>query len=288
MFKTDPFELYSVVNGTIRLDGGAMFGVVPKVLWDKVCDVDGLNRILLATRTLVAVDRASRRVVLVDTGCGRKWSVEEVDRFCVHYDPEAIPAALGSMGLSEADVTDVVITHLHFDHNGGLTDWFDDPGGRTEVRYPRARHWIHRGHWEHANDPSTKDKASFLSRDFAVLAEAGVLSFVEGALPGAPFEGVEWFVSNGHTPCQLHPIFGSGSKRVLFAGDIVPTMAHLRLGWVMAYDVEPLVTICEKEAIYRRCYEEGTVLAFPHDAKVGGVQLDGTVARPVVSKTVPL
>lgn len=288
MLRADPFELYSVVTGAIRLDGGAMFGVVPKVLWEKVADVDGANRILLATRTLLAVDRSNRHVVLVDTGCGTKWAPDQAERFAVQYDPEAMPKALAAVGLGVEDVTDVVISHLHFDHNGGLTYWYDEPGGPTRLSYPQARHWVHRGHWEHANRPHLRDRASFLDQDFAVLADSNLLHFVEGEGPTPPFEGVEWFVSSGHTPFQLHPVLGTGSARLLFAGDLVPTVAHLRLAWGMAYDSRPLVTVAEKQAVFRRCFKEGLLLAFPHDPKVGGVEIDGTVERPIVTRTLPL
>jgi glyoxylase-like metal-dependent hydrolase (beta-lactamase superfamily II) len=288
MLKIGGFELYSIVTGTIRLDGGAMFGVVPKVLWEKVTEVDELNRIMLKTRTLLAVDRSQRRLILVDTGCGTKWSSKQADRYAVRYDPDAIFNALKSLGFTPEDVTDVVITHLHFDHNGGLTDWFDDPGGPTTLRYPRACHWIHRVHWEHANQALNRDSASFVSEDFLPLRDAGVLRFVEGDQPSPPFAGLEWFISHGHTPGQLHPIFGSGSDRLLFAGDLVPTVAHLPLGWVMAYDLAPQTTIAEKEVVFRRCYDEGLLLAFPHDRAVGGVAIDGTIKRPIVARTLPL
>lgn len=288
MLKIEPFELVSVITGTIRLDGGAMFGVVPKVLWQPSTDVDDRNRIRLATRTLLAVDRTNERVILVDTGCGTKWAADEAERFAISHDRDAIPNALSARGLSTDDITDVVITHLHFDHNGGVTDWFDDPDGPTELHYPKARHWIHRKHWEHACHPGPKDRASFMDRDFAMLADAGVLNFVDGQSPDPPFEGLEWFVSHGHTPYQLHPVFGNGSQRLLFVGDIAPTVAHLRLGWVMAFDVQPVVTVEEKEAVFRRCFDEGLLLAFPHDPEIGGVSIDGTVRRPIVSRTLDL
>lgn len=285
MLKIEPFEFYSVVTGSVRLDGGAMFGVVPKVLWENVTDVDDLNRIPLKTRTLMAVDRARGRVILVDTGCGTKWSKDRADRFAVQYKPAAVPAALEAVGLSVDDVTDVVITHLHFDHNGGLTYWYDEPAGPTRPTYPQARHWVHQRQWEHANQPSVKDRASFLCEDFAVLAEEGLLRLVEGDNPSPPLDGMAWLVSNGHTPCQLHPIFGIGPERLLFVGDLVPTAAHLPLGWIMAYDLHPMTTIAEREAIYRRCLEEDLLLAFPHDPKVGGVAIDGPLERPIIART---
>lgn len=288
MLKVERFEMHSVVTGSVWLDGGAMFGVVPKVLWESLTQVDELNRILLATRTLMAIDRSEDRVILTDTGCGTKWTKEKADRFGIRYDADAIPSALTASGLSVDDVTDIVITHLHFDHNGGLTCWCDEPDGPTRPTYPRARHWVHSNHWKHANQPSAKDRASFLQEDFAVLEQDGLLRFVEGDKPAPPFEGLSWLVSNGHTPYQLHPIFGSGSECLLFVGDLVPTAAHLRPSWVMAYDLHPMTTIAERESIYRRCLDEGLLLAFPHDPQSGGVAIEGTVEKPVVTRSLPL
>jgi len=288
MMTIGRFDVRSVVTGTMRLDGGAMFGVVPKVLWEKVADVDARNRIRLCTRTLLAVNRSDRRVILVDTGCGTKWTPEKADRFAISYDETAIPSALAAQGLSVDDVTDVVITHLHFDHNGGLTDWEDDPDGPTRLRYPCARHWVHRGHWEHAHRPHLRDQASFFQEDFLALADAGVIEWVEGDEPAPAFDGLSWIVTHGHTPYQLHPLIGTGPAQLLFAGDTVPTVAHLRAGWVMAYDMEPVRTIHEKQAMYRRCFEEGALLAFPHDPAHGGAAIDGSPERPIVAHVLPL
>ncbi|MBU0718106.1 MAG: MBL fold metallo-hydrolase, partial [Planctomycetes bacterium] len=170
-----------------------------------------------------------------------------------------------------------------------LTEWVDAPDGPTRLCYPQARHWVHRRQWDHAWAPSAKDRASYLKNDFAMLAEAeGVLQLVDGDNPAPPFEGVEWFVSHGHTPGQLHPVFGTRAERLLFLGDLAPTRAHLRPPWVMAYDLRPLVTIRERETVYRRCLDEGMLLAFPHDPAVGGVAVAGTVDCPVVSRELPL
>lgn len=289
MLEVGPYVIESVVTGTIRLDGGAMFGVVPKVLWEKVSNVDEQNRILLDTRTLLAVDRARHRVILTDTGCGTKWTPEKAQRFAISYDPDAIPRALRTHQLCAEDVTDVIITHLHFDHNGGLTEWVDDPRGPTSLCYPHATHWIHKKHWEHAHDAYLKDQASFLPEDFSALEGFAGLHLVDTDEPIPPFGGMEWFVSHGHTPYQLHPIFvGATGERLFFSGDIVPTIAHLPLAWVMAYDVAPLATIREKETIYDRCFGEGMTLAFPHDPKVGGVAIAGTKSRPIVTRTLSL
>jgi len=288
MLKIEPFELYSVVTGSLRLDGGAMFGVVPKVLWGNATDVDDLNRIPLATRTLLAVDRGRSRVILVDTGCGTKWNPKAAQRYAVTHDPEAIPNALRRTGLTVEQVTDVIVTHAHFDHNGGLTFWRNEPGGELRLHYPQARHWIHRRHWEHAHHPFVKDRASFLLEDFHPLEKAGVLHFVEGEAPESPFEGVEWFISHGHTPYLLHPVLGTGEQRLMFVSDLVPTVNHLRLTWVMAYDVEPLRTIEEKESIYKLCLKNEVLIAFPHDPRVGGVAIVGEIERPIVSRVLEL
>lgn len=281
------YEVSSIVNGALRLDGGAMFGVVPKVLWQNVTDVDSLNRIPLATRTLLAIDRAARRIVLVDTGCGTKWSPKDAERYGVQPDPMAIPRTLQAAGFVPEDVTDVIVTHLHFDHNGGLTSWYDEPGGPTTLVYPRARHWIHRGQWEHAHKPTVRDRASYLPQDFASLA-GNRLHFVEGEKPQPSIDGIDWFVSKGHTPYQLLPVFSAEKDGLMFVGDIVPTIAHLRLGWVMGYDLFPLTTIAEREQIYDRCIRDGMSIAFAHDPAHGGVSLGGTVERPIVSNTLDL
>jgi glyoxylase-like metal-dependent hydrolase (beta-lactamase superfamily II) len=284
MFTLGRFEITSIVNGTMRLDGGAMFGVVPKVLWQNLADVDSSNRILLATRTLLAVDRAAGQVVLVDTGCGSKWGPKEAERYGVQPDPTAIPRALETYGLRPQDVTDVVVTHLHFDHNGGLTYWYDQPGERTCLTYAKAIHWIHRRQWEHAHRPTVRDRASFLPQDFEALESAGVLRFVDGDEPKSSISGIDWFLSHGHTPYQLLPVFRSPQRDLMFVGDIVPMVAHLRLGWVMAYDLFPLTTVAERERIYAQALGGFLAIALPHDLKHGAVALGGTIDRPIVTE----
>jgi glyoxylase-like metal-dependent hydrolase (beta-lactamase superfamily II) len=288
MLQLGRFEIHSVTNGTFRLDGGAMFGVVPKVLWQNITDVDDENRILLAARTLLAIDRSAGRIIVVDTGCGTKWEPKQAERFAIKTDADALPKALNGIGASMDDVTDVVVTHLHFDHNGGLADWYDEPGGPTRLRFSKARHWLHREHWKYAHSPTVKDRASFLPPDFAVLENCELVQFVEGDEPQSRIEGMDCFVSRGHTPYQLHPIFRGEGQRLIFISDIVPTIAHLRLPWVMAYDLHPLITIAEREYLYPRCLNAGWMLAFAHDPQHGGVALEGTPERPIVSRTLPL
>lgn len=288
MISVGDFDVCSVVNGRYRLDGGAMFGVVPRVLWGKHAPPDELNRIAMTMRTLLAVNRRAGRVVLVDTGAGSKWPPEEAARFDLQPDPRALGRALAQQGLAEDDVTDVIIAHLHFDHNGGLTEWADEPGGPTRLRYPQARHWIHERHWHHATHPTERDRASFLERDLRALAEPGVLTLVTSDRPPPPFEGVQWLLSHGHTPYQLLPIFRGAPADLLFVGDLIPTVNHLPLPWVMAYDVQPLVTLEEKLAVYHRCAREGLLLAFPHDVDYGGVAVEFDGTKPTVSRVLDL
>ncbi len=251
-----------------------MFGVVPKVLWEKTEDVDSSNRILLAMRTLVAIDRDTSRVVLVDTGAGNKWLDGEAARYAIDNDPDALSGCLDSMGMTDADVTDVVITHAHFDHCGGLTEWAGDPGGSTRVRFERARHWVHEMHWRHALSPTERDRASFLERDLEALDRSGVLEFVRGNEPPPPMDGVRWMVSNGHTPGLLLPVFEDDVHPMLFTGDLMPTSSHLRPAWIMAYDLDPLSSLNDKKKVLKLCADEGLVLAFPHDRVMGGAAID--------------
>jgi glyoxylase-like metal-dependent hydrolase (beta-lactamase superfamily II) len=280
------YEVQSIVTGTFRLDGGAMFGVVPKVLWSKASPPDEENRISLATRTLLAVDKAAGRIIIADTGCGSKWRPEDARRFAIEHDGAAITRALRSLGASEDDVTDVVVTHLHFDHNGGITDWADESRQRAEPRYRNAKHWIHQKQWDHANHPTPKDRASFMTEDYQAIEDARLFHFVEGEDPPAPFEDYDWFISKGHTPYQLLPMVAWDGRIVVFTGDAIPTSAHLRTPWVMAYDLYPLTTIAEKEVMLKMAIEHEALLAFPHDPQIGIASIGGSIDRPVIKEII--
>jgi len=288
VIRVGRFQILSVVNGHARLDGGAMFGVVPKVMWEKKASPDGLNRIRLALRTLVAVDVDARRVVLVDTGAGTKWAPQDAERYAITHHPNALIDALAPFRMTEADVTDVVIAHLHFDHAGGMTFWRDRPGGEIGVRFPQARHWVHEKHLAHARNPTLRDRVSFIPEDLEALDQAGLLHGVSGDAPGAPFDGVQWFLSHGHTPYQLLPWFEDDERPLLFVGDMIPTVPHLSPAWIMGYDLLPLTTLEEKQHVLRLCSEQGLRLAFPHDPEIGGVEVNVVGGRPIVSKQLDL
>lgn len=263
-----------------------MFGVVPKVLWSKATAPDDENRISLSTRTLLMVDQAAGRIVIADTGCGTKWRPEDAKRFAIQHDGEAITRALRSLGASEADVTDVIVTHLHFDHNGGITEWADESRTRAVPRYTKARHWIHRRQWEHAHQPTPKDRASYFVEDFQAIEDAGLFHFVDGEEFPELYPNLDWFLSKGHTPYQILPMVGGSGRVVLFTGDAIPTSAHLRTPWVMAYDLYPLITITEKELMLKMAIDHGALLAFPHDPRVGIAAIGGTVDRPAIKEVI--
>jgi glyoxylase-like metal-dependent hydrolase (beta-lactamase superfamily II) len=285
MVEIGSWKIQSVVNGHVRLDGGAMFGVVPRPLWSKYAPPDDLNRIHLATRTLLASHQRSGRILLVDTGTGSKWSSRMAERYGVEPIAGAVDGALRDIGADRAAVTDIVATHLHFDHCGGMTDWIDEPEGPTCLRYPRATHWVHRRHWEHAHRPTLRDRASFLVADFAAVAEQGRLSVVERDDDTCPIDDITWQVSNGHTPAQLHPRFEGGSgPDLLFVGDVIPTRTHLPAAWVMAYDLDPVATVNERLAIHQLCRDEGLLLAFPHDLDAGIVSIGFEKDSPAVEE----
>lgn len=284
MIELGRYRVCSVLTGRFRLDGGAMFGVVPKVLWNKSSPGDDENRISLATRTLVLIDKAAGRIVLTDTGCGTKWKPEDARRFAIEHDSSAITRALAEAGAYERDVTDVFVTHLHFDHNGGLTDYIDESRTKTTPRYPNALHWIHASQWEHAQNPTAKDRASYFPVDYQAVADAGLFKFVEGEECPSPIPDVEWFLSKGHTPYQLLPMIGGDGRIIIFTGDAIPTSAHLRVPWVMAYDLYPLTTMAEKEMMLKAAIEHGALLAFPHDPEIGIASIGGTVDRPVIKE----
>lgn len=288
MIRIGPYEICSIETGRFRLDGGSMFGVVPRVVWEPAAPADDKHRIRLSARSLLAIDRDADRAILVDTGVGDKWNAAERDRFGFEIRDDAVDGALAERGLSRDAITDIVVTHLHFDHNGGLTSWKDAPGGDLVPRFPNARHWIHERQLDHARQPNEKDRASFYPRDFEPIAERSLFEIVSGDATKSPFPCIDWFISEGHTPAQLLPRFDDGSQRLLFVGDVIPTFVHLPIAWVMAFDLEPLKTMREKADILRQCAEVGLLLASVHDPDAPAAEIDTAGRRPKVRKPITL
>ncbi len=276
------YEITSVVDGFFALDGGAMFGIVPRPLWERRIVPDARNRIRLAARCLVAVDRDAGRVVLVDDGVGGKWDPKRADIYAIERPGGGLDAGLARLGLSPADVTDVLLSHLHFGHAGGTTR--RGPDGRVELSFPRATHHVQRRHWQLAHAPSEKDAGSFLREDFELLQHSNLLHLVEGE--AQLFPDVELIVSEGHTVGQQLPRFHGDGTHLTFCGDLIPTHAHLRPSWVMAYDVAPVTTIEEKKVLLAEALEDDGVLFFAHDAAMAACRLREEDGRPVFHEAV--
>jgi len=255
VLRLGQFELHAVPSGDFALDGGAMFGVVPQPLWAKANPPDDRNRIDLGMRLLLI--RGGGRTWLVDTGIGDKWSEKQnsIYRLANAMLPDE---ALRAAGHDPASVTDVILTHLHFDHGGGSTRADGEPV------FPNARYHLQRGQFEWARDPSPKDRASFRPLDFMPLFEQDRLVLHEGRTEIA--DGIELLVVHGHTRGQQLVKVAGGSETLLYMADLVPTTSHLRTPYVMAYDNEPLKTIAEKTEWVGRAADEGWICFFEHDA----------------------
>lgn len=253
------YEVKALETGRFALDGGAMFGVVPKVVWEKKNPADELNRIALALRVLLLVGHG--RVVLVDTGIGDKFSERHQAIYGIDPTAGTLLSALAEQGFASADVTDVVLTHLHFDHAGGATRRL--PDGQLVPTFPNATYHVQRRNWDWAHNPSEKDRASYLSENFAPLAEAGQINWVEGS--GAILPGVYAWLSEGHTVGQQLIQVRDEQQTLIYCADIIPTSTHLAVPYVMGYDLHPLTTIAEKKEILEQAAEGGWIVVFEHD-----------------------
>jgi len=226
-------------DGSIKLDGGAMFGVVPKVFWEKHHPADEKNRITLDLRCLL-VDHGNRRI-LVDTGMGDRWTEKQMRIYGVERRPNQLVAELAEAGITRESITDVIFTHLHFDHCGGALQ--EKEGNLTPV-FANARHWLQKRQWEWANKPSERDHASFRQQDFAGLEADGQLELVNGVQEIIP--GVRVTPINGHTPGQQIVEFHTGEGVVAFVGDLLPLMSQTHIPWIMGFDLNPLLTVTER------------------------------------------
>ncbi len=253
-----PYEIHAVETGRFALDGGAMFGIVPYVFWSKTNPPDDRRRIDLAARCLLI--RGNGKIILVDDGNGSKFTDKLKDIYKLDTSTYDLDSSLALHGVKPEDVTDVILTHLHFDHAGGSTRLHN---GTLVPSFPNARYHVQKEHWELSQRPGEKDRGSFMKDDYLPLKDHGVLEFTHGE--GELFPGIEMIVCNGHTAAQQLPKISDGKKTLLFCCDLVPTSSHVPLPYVMAYDVRPLVTIEEKKKILGQAYEERWQLFLEHD-----------------------
>ena len=264
------YDLYSIETSEFSLDGGAMFGIIPKPIWEREAPSDALNRIDMVTRSLLLC--SDEKKILIDTGNGTKWEEKYRDIYNIDTSRYNIENSLNKYGFSADDITDIINTHLHFDHAGGNTK-IDD--GRIVPTFPNAKYWVTKEHWELANHPSQKDSGSFIEHDWKVLAENGMIETVNG---NEPFiKGIDSYITQGHTAGLLHPMISDGTKTLFYGADIFPLAAHISIPWVMAYDVQPVVTMKEKEILLPKMQDEEWILFLEHDPKIQActVQQDG-------------
>ena len=259
--KIGKYDLYSVETSEFGLDGGAMFGIIPKPIWEKKVSADELNRVNMVTRSLLLV--SDEKKILIDTGNGTKWEEKYKQIYDINTDQFNIEKSLGKYGFSSEQITDVICTHMHFDHIGGNTKI---KSGEVVPTFPNAKYWISEENWKLANHPSQKDAGSFIEHDWKVLAENQMIEIINGREPF--IEGIETIVTHGHTPGLLHPIVSDGSNKLFYGADIFPMVAHIPIPWVMAYDVQPVVTMEEKQKLLQKMESEDWILFFEHDPHI--------------------
>jgi glyoxylase-like metal-dependent hydrolase (beta-lactamase superfamily II) len=282
MIRGERYIVRAIETGAFSLDGGAMFGVVPKPLWERMIPADARNGIRLAMRALLLV--GDERHVLVDCGLG----VGHDDAWAARYDLQpresTLLASLDAAGSSPAAITDLVVTHLHFDHAGGLAT--PDESGRLVPTFPNARHHVQRAHLAHALAPTPKDRASFLPQRFLPVEAAGLFVPYDGRAEVAP--GVTVLPVSGHSPGMQVVRVDDGPAPLLYLADLVPTRAHLPAPWIMAYDNEPLLTLREKETIVVPFATSGGILVFEHDPVLAAGRFDWIGGKPVLLEEVDL
>jgi len=258
-------NLYPINAGNFKLDGGAMFGVVPKSLWQRTNPADSNNMIDIAARCLLIED--GNRLILIDTGMGNKQS----DKFFGYYflwGNDSIDNSLKQHGFHRDDITDVFMTHLHFDHCGGSIQWNTERTG-YETAFKNATFWSNEDHWKWANHPNNREKASFLKENIIPIQESGQLSFTslpQGNTLLNSELGFDIFFANGHTEKQMIPLINYKGKTIAFMADLLPTAGHLPIPFVMGYDTRPLLTLSEKELFLNLAADKNYYLFLEHDA----------------------
>lgn len=258
-------KLYPIEAGNFKLDGGAMFGVVPKTIWNKTNPADENNLIDIAARCLLIED--GNRLILIDTGMGNKQSEKFFSYYSLWGD-HSLDKSLAKYGFHRDDVTDVFMTHLHFDHCGGSVNWNKDKTG-YEVAFKNAKFWSNENHWEWATKPNNREKASFLHENIIPMQESGQLNFIkkpEGDFLEKSELDFGIFYVDGHTEKMMLPHIQYQDKTIVFCADLIPTAGHLPLPYVMGYDTRPLLTMPEKSKFLNAAADNNYYLVLEHDA----------------------
>ncbi len=255
--------IHSINTGNFKLDGGAMFGVVPKSIWSRTNPADSNNLCDWAMRSLII--EQDNRLILIDTGIGDK----QEDKFFAHFhlsETDLFEQKLNNLGYSKSDITDVFLTHLHFDHCGGAIQWNKTRTG-YEPAFRNAIYWSNEQHWEWATKPNPREKASFLKENILPIQESGQLQFIErtGSVASQIFPGMDALFVDGHTESMMLPKISYKGKTLVFMADLLPSVGHLPLPYIMGYDTRPLITMTEKEKFLDEAVKNNYILFFEHD-----------------------
>jgi glyoxylase-like metal-dependent hydrolase (beta-lactamase superfamily II) len=259
LLKTKDLQLHTIDTGFFKLDGGAMFGVVPKSIWNKTNPADENNLCTWAMRCLLIED--GERLILVDTGIGNKQDEKFFSHYYLHGDA-TLDSSLAAKGFHRDDVTDVFLTHLHFDHVGGAVI---RQGDKLLPAFKNATYWSTQKHWDWAVNPNDREKASFLKENILPIQESGQLRFIDGNAGVKFTDNISVKFAYGHTEAMMLPLIDYKGKQVLYMADLLPSIGHLPLPYVMAYDMFPLKTLTEKKIILTEALEKEYILYLEHD-----------------------
>ena len=267
--KIGKFELHSIESGTLMLDGGAMYGVVPKPLWERNSPADEKNRIKLTTRHLLLL--SDNKKILIDTGSGNNWDKKFEKIYSVDHSIYDLFPGLEKLGVNREDITDVILTHLHFDHVGGAVLFENN---KIIPAFPNAQYHIQKKQFEWGLNPSGRDKASYFNDRFVPLAEEGILNLIDGE---TNFDNdIELLVVEGHTFSQQLVKISDTSSTLLYCADLIPLSSHINPPFIMGYDLQPLVTLEEKKKLLPKAVEENWTLFFEHDPDIAAATITAT------------
>lgn len=254
-------NLHLIHAGNFKLDGGAMFGVVPKSLWSRTNTPDNNNMCSWSMRCLLIED--GDRLILIDNGIGNKQDAKFFSHYYLHGE-QSLDGSLKQAGFHPNDITDMFLTHLHFDHCGGGVDYVGADNKKLALHFPNAKYWSNADHWKWATEPNAREKASFLKENILPIQESGQLAFVP--LDGtSPFNAFDIFTVDGHTDKQMIPKIRYKDKTLVFVADLLPSVGHIPLPYVMGYDTRPLQTLEEKAVFLKEAADHGYILFLEHD-----------------------
>ena len=276
--KIGKYELHSIESGTLMLDGGAMYGVVPKPLWERNSPADEKNRIKLTTRHLLLL--SDEKKILIDTGAGKNWNEKFEKIYSVNNNVHDMFPALEKLGVNKEEITDVILTHLHFDHIGGAVLFEND---KIIPAFPNAQYHVQKKQFEWGLNPSERDKASYFKDRFVPLAEEGILSLIDGE--NNFDDDIELLSMEGHTFAQQLVKISDSSNTLLYCADLIPLSSHINPPFIMGYDLQPLVTLEEKKKLLPKAVEENWTLFFEHDPDIAAATITATEKGFVIKES---